>query len=187
MLKLDKAHQNYTIFIIYYACITNFLIETMYLKEIDIRWSDIDANRHLANSAYLNFMSHTRMAFLGELGFNQKSFAKYNMGPVVFHEHIYYFREAFAGKPIKVSLEIVGLSEDGKFFEFHHNFYDANGKHFAHCEIMGGWMDLKERKLIGLSQEFLKKFDAVKKPASFKVLTKEHTRKFAKVPKDLEV
>ena len=41
----------------------------MYLKEFEIRWSDIDANRHLANSAYLNFMSHTRMAFLMELGF----------------------------------------------------------------------------------------------------------------------
>jgi len=25
----------------------------MYTKEFDIRWSDIDANRHLANSAYV--------------------------------------------------------------------------------------------------------------------------------------
>jgi len=35
----------------------------MYFKEFDIRWSDIDANRHLANSAYTNFMSHTRMGW----------------------------------------------------------------------------------------------------------------------------
>jgi acyl-CoA thioester hydrolase len=30
----------------------------MYLKEFEIRWSDVDANRHLANSAYLNYMAH---------------------------------------------------------------------------------------------------------------------------------
>jgi acyl-CoA thioester hydrolase len=41
----------------------------MFTKEFDIRWSDLDANRHLANSAFINFMSHTRMAYLIENGF----------------------------------------------------------------------------------------------------------------------
>ena len=41
----------------------------MYKKQFEIRWSDVDANKHLANSAYTNFMSHTRMAFLMEFGF----------------------------------------------------------------------------------------------------------------------
>lgn len=27
--------------------------EAMYLKEFEIRWNDIDANRHMANSAYI--------------------------------------------------------------------------------------------------------------------------------------
>ena len=157
----------------------------MYLKEFEIRWSDIDANRHLANSAYLNFMSHTRMAFLMELGFDQKTMAKHQIGPVVFYEHIYYFKEAFPGKPIKVSMEIVGMSKDGKFFEFHHNFYDCNGVNFAHCEMMGAWMDLKTRSLTGLTDDFLKVFGEVEKPIGFRVLTKEDTRKFAKAPKDL--
>ncbi|HCO83984.1 MAG TPA: thioesterase, partial [Arenibacter sp.] len=62
----------------------------MYLKEFEIRWSDVDANRHMANSAYLNFMSHTRMSFLLEIGFNQKTMSQNNIGPVVFHEHVYY-------------------------------------------------------------------------------------------------
>lgn len=35
----------------------------MYSKQFEVRWSDLDANRHLANSAYMNFMSHTRMGF----------------------------------------------------------------------------------------------------------------------------
>ena len=38
----------------------------MYLKEFEVRWNDIDANRHLANSAYINYMSHTRLSFMLE-------------------------------------------------------------------------------------------------------------------------
>lgn len=157
----------------------------MYIKEFEIRWSDVDANRHMANSAYLNFMSHTRMSFLLQLGFNQKTMSQNNIGPVVFHEHVYYFREAFLGKPVKVSLELVGLSADGMFFEFHHNFYDGNGKNFAHCQIMGAWIDLRTRKLTGLGTELLKAFNKVPKGDGFTVLTKEDTRMFSVLPKDL--
>ena len=39
-----------------------------YFKEFEIRWSDLDANRHLGNSAYTNLMSHTRMSYLFEIG-----------------------------------------------------------------------------------------------------------------------
>ena len=157
----------------------------MYLKEFEIRWSDVDANRHLANSAYVNFMSHTRMAFLQQLGFDQKTFAELQIGPVVFHEHIYYFKEVFPGKPVKVSLEVMGMSEDGKFFEFQHNFYDYKGRNVARCEMMGAWISLQTRKLISLPANLLTTFQAVEKPTDFKVLSKEDTRKFAKVPKDL--
>lgn len=157
----------------------------MYLKEFEIRWNDIDANRHLANSAYINFMSHTRMAFLTEIGFGHKEFVENSIGPVVFHEHIYYFKEVFPGKPIKVSLELVGMSEDGKFFEFHHNFYNSKGANVAHCEMLGAWIDMKKRALTPLPDDILTIFNQVEKAEGFKMLTKEDTRKFAKQPKDL--
>lgn len=157
----------------------------MYVKEFEVRWSDVDANRHLANSAYINFMSHTRMSYLLELGFDQRMMAKHQIGPVVFYEHMYYFKEVFPGKPVQVSLEVMGTSEDGKFFEFHHNFYDAKGRNVAHCEMMGAWMSLETRKLIGLPRDLLQVFNSAEKPKSFQMLTKEDTRKFAKVPKDL--
>lgn len=157
----------------------------MYIKEFEVRWSDVDANRHLANNAYINFMSHTRMAFLWELGFSQKILGEHQIGPVVFYEHMYYFKEVFPGYPIKVSLEVVGMSDDGKFFEFHHNFYDNKGKNVAHCEMMGAWMDLSTRGLISLPEQLLKIFDKVERLKGFRLLTKEDTRRFAKVPKDL--
>ncbi len=157
----------------------------MFFKEFEIRWSDLDSNRHLANSAYINFASHTRMAFLGELGFNHKTMAEYNIGPVVFYEHIYYFKEVFPGKPVKVSLGFKGMSEDGMFFQFQHDFYDSNGKNFARCEMMGAWIDLKNRKLIPLPQIFIDAFNKMERTDDFTVLTKADTRKHVQVPKDL--
>ncbi|MDT0676443.1 acyl-CoA thioesterase [Autumnicola musiva] len=158
----------------------------MYTKEFEIRWSDIDANRHLANTAYVNFMSHTRMSFLMENGFGQKELARQNSGPVVFYEHIYYYKEVFAGMPVKVSLQLKGVSEDGMYFEFAHEFYDHKGRNFASCEMMGAWIDLKERKLTALPEELFEHLKDLQHTEDFKVLTKENTRKFGKKPKDID-
>jgi len=157
----------------------------MYSKKFEIRWSDVDANRHLANSAYTNFMSHTRMAFLIEKGFTMSELAKHKIGPVVFYEHMYYFKEAFLGQPIKVSLEVSGLSENGTFFKFDHNFYNHKGENIAHCEMLGAWINLKERKLTTLPNELLTIADNFPKTKNYKVITKEDTREKGKNPKDL--
>jgi len=157
----------------------------MYLKDFEIRWNDIDANRHLANKAYIELAAHTRMSYLTEQGFDRTTLGKLNIGPVVFYEHIYYFKEVFYGKPIKVSLEVSGLSEDGKFFEFRHNFYNHKGKNFAQCEMMGAWIDLGSRKLIPLPNELSSFIEKMEKSEGFKTLTKEDTRRFNKYPVDL--
>jgi acyl-CoA thioester hydrolase len=159
----------------------------MFFKEFEIRWSDIDANRHLANSAYINYTGHARMSYLEQLGFNQGTMAKHGIGPVVFYEHIYYFKEVFIGKPIQVSSELKGMSKDGMFFEFHHDFYDAEGKNFAHSEMMGAWIDLGERKLTALPDEFMKAVDKIERAEGFRFLTTKDTRKFSKSPKHLKI
>lgn len=157
----------------------------MYKKDFEIRWSDIDANRHLANSAYINFMSHTRTAFLQDNGFSLMALSKAGIGPVVFHEHVHYFKEAFLGQPITVSLEVSGLSEGGTFFRFDHNFYNHKGKNLAFCEISGAWINLETRKLSGLSKELLELANNFPKTKDFKILTKEDMRIHGRMPKDL--
>jgi acyl-CoA thioesterase FadM len=44
----------------------------MYVKHFEFRWRDLYANRHHGNSAYINFMSHSRMANFYEKGFSQE-------------------------------------------------------------------------------------------------------------------
>lgn len=159
----------------------------MFLKPFEIRWSDVDANAHLANSAYLNFMSHTRVSFFETYGFSMRTLNLHKIGPVLFYEHVHYFKESYLGMKLNVSLELIGLSEDGMFFMFEHNFYDEKGKHLAQCEIMGSWIDLKSRKLVPLTEQLLTQFRTIPHSDKFKVLTKEDTRKYARVPKDIRL
>lgn len=156
----------------------------MYFKEFDIRWSDIDANRHLANSAYVNFMSHTRMGFMIENGLSQREMVSHNIGPVVFHEQLFFFKEAFQGKPITVSFELGGSSEDGMFFKFVHNFYDHKGRNLARGSMQGGWIDLTTRKMRGLPEVLMPMLINAPKSADYKVLTKQDMREHGQVPVD---
>ena len=158
----------------------------MYKKQFEIRWSDVDANGHLANSAYLNFMSHTRVGFLNQNGFSLRELVKYGIGPVVFSEQIHYFKESFLEEKIVVSLEVSGLSENGTFFKFEHNFYNLKGKHLATCDITGAWIDLKSRSLTVLPEELRHKMQEFPKAENFKILTIDDTRSSGKRPKDLD-
>ena len=96
----------------------------MYTKEFEIRWNDLDLNNHLGNSSYVELMSHTRMSCLTDYGLSLKEMHRYGLGSIVFYEHIYYFKEILLGDEIKVSLEVKGYSEDGRFVLFEHNFYN---------------------------------------------------------------
>jgi acyl-CoA thioester hydrolase len=155
----------------------------VFKKTFEIRWSDLDANRHLANSAYQNFMSHTRMAFLMSHGFTQKELTKYNIGPIVFFEHIYYFKELLPEDSVEVDLKLKGLSEDGMFFSFEHDFYNTKEQNCARCEMMGAWIDMKSRNLTSLPEHLLLPLEKLSKTDDFKILTKEDTRKHGILPK----
>jgi acyl-CoA thioester hydrolase len=160
--------------------------DSTFSVDFDVRWSDLDANRHMANSAYQNFMSHARIAYLISHGFGQPEMQKYNVGPVIFSEHVHYFREIHQGKPITVTCEVTGLSEDHTFFSFRHNFYDHKGRNLARGFMRGAWMNLKERKITSLQKELSQLIEDFPKSADFKWLSKADMRADKEFPVNLD-
>jgi acyl-CoA thioester hydrolase len=158
----------------------------MFLKEFEIRWNDLDANRHLANITYLSYASETRMAFLNHIGLTHKDLQQRAIGPIVFNEQLFYFKEAMPDDKIRVSFELAGMSDDGTFFSFEHNFYDQEGQNMARCEMMGAWMNLKTRKLSALPKELITQFEDSNKTKDYKVISASDTRKHGKKPIDLK-
>jgi len=159
----------------------------MFLNKMEIRWSDLDPNQHLANSAYMNFMSATRMVYTVKQGVSYNELKKHTLGPVVLREEIHYFKEVFPGDPVYVSQEIAGLSEDGTFYKIRHNFYTQKGKNFARGEMMGTWLDLKTRKIIIPPKDILEKLMGSNRCDDFKLISKEETRLAHVQPKDIEL
>jgi acyl-CoA thioester hydrolase len=72
-------------------------------------------------------------------------------------------------------------------FMFEHDFYNHKGDHLAHCEMQGGWIDLKLRKLTSLPEAMLELAHKFPKSENFKVLTKADTRKHGVRPKPMQV
>lgn len=125
-----------------------------------IRWSDLDANMHLANASYMNFTSHARISFLRHCGIQLSDLAKYGIGPAVLREEFSFFREAHEGQEIMISVAVTGNSENGEIFEFEHNLYDKNsGTHIAYSRVFGVWFSMKDRKKTPPPAEMLEKLN----------------------------
>ncbi|MBT8253568.1 MAG: thioesterase family protein [Flavobacteriaceae bacterium] len=157
----------------------------MFFKEFEIRWGDLDANGHLGNASYIAFMSHTRMSFFSKQGLSLEAMRGMGLGPIALYEHIHYFREMDLNDQIRVSLEIVGWTEDAQFIKIEHNFYNQSGQNLAFSEILFSWIDLKTRKLGRLSPELRAKLATFPKSERFNILTKSNIRKDGIRPKDL--
>ena len=140
-----------------------------YHKVFEIRWSDLDPNRHLANARYTDLATHTRFSFLNELGFGQKEFAKYQFGPVIFGEQIQYFKEIHFGEKLSIDFEMVNCSAQGFFYEFRHGFYKENGDEAARLVLYGSWMNLLSRKLERPHQDLFELFERVPKAPEFEM------------------
>ena len=148
-------------------------------------WTDLDPNWHVANHAYIKYAADTRVAFFSVIKLDKEEFENLNLGPVLFYEHMYYYKEILMGVEFKVNVEVNGYSDDGKFFSLFQNFYDTNGNHLAHLDLAFGVMDTKTRKLTSMPTASFEILKSSPKSRSFKILNKEDMRRHGKFPENI--
>lgn len=78
----------------------------------EVRWADLDGNRHVRNTAFSEYATHTRFQLLAAHGFTQASLESLRFGPVMTREEIRYRREVLFGDALRVSVRFCGLSVD---------------------------------------------------------------------------
>ena len=117
-------------------------------RQYTVGWTDVDPNGHLANTAFVGFAVNTRVAFFEANGFGPGEFVRYQLGPVLKSDFVEYFREVRMLESVRVTVENGGHSEDGSRFRVVNNIYKADGEHAARITSIGGWLGLKERRLI---------------------------------------
>ncbi len=124
-------------------------------QRFEVRWSDLDANRHLRNTIYSEFATHTRFTMLESHGFPQPRFEALRFGPVMFREEIRYRREVRFGDTVAVDVRFAGLSEDGSHWKVHQEVRRPDGKQAAALVIEGAWIHLDTRRLVAAPAELL--------------------------------
>ena len=113
----------------------------------EVRWSDLDGNRHVRNTAFSEYATHTRFRLLAAHGFDQARLQALGFGPVMMREEIRYKREVLYGDALVVTVRCAGLSSDASQWRVHQDVLRPDGREAAVLTIQGGWMDLQTRKL----------------------------------------
>jgi acyl-CoA thioester hydrolase len=117
-------------------------------KHFEVGWRDVDLNGHLANTAYLEYAVDTRVAFFDSCGFPPENFLTLGFGPVLKSDFVEYFREAMMREKLIVTMENGGFAPDGSRFRVVNSIYKSDRQLAARVVSVGGWLGLKERKLV---------------------------------------
>lgn len=141
-----------------------------YRKQFTIRWSECDLNGHVRNTAYSEFGIETRLGCLAEQGFAYAQMVEHGIGPVIQREEIDYLHELHLGDTIAVDFKALGFSPEGGRFKFSHDFYVPNGKRVARIVILGGWLDLRRRRLTAPPPELARVMESIERGAPFEEL-----------------
>jgi acyl-CoA thioester hydrolase len=130
----------------------------------------MDANAHMANTAYLSKCVDARMSFFKQNGFPVTEFAKRQIGPVVRRDELEYFREISLMEPITITLALDGMAPDGSRFRLVNEILTGDGKLAARVKSEGGWLDLAVRKLIVPPPDLLAALNAMPRTSDFETL-----------------
>jgi acyl-CoA thioester hydrolase len=140
---------------------------------IQVRWADIDANRHLRHSVYYDYGASARMAILSEGGLTTKKLEEFMMGPILFREEAIFKREVLFEDKISLDVELVKTTADYGRWSLRHNFIKADGTLAAILNVDGAWIDLQKRKLATPNDFIRNIFENFPKSKDFELITLE--------------
>ena len=137
----------------------------------EVRWADVDANRHMRHSAYNDYAAHLRVKLLESIKLDMATMSKLELGPVLFREETVFLREAAMGEQMTVDVKLKKTRPGGSRWSFVHEFTKSDGKVAARITVDGAWMDLKKRKLTALPEQFHNSLFEIPRTDDFEIET----------------
>lgn len=111
-------------------------------------WAEMDWNRHMANTAYLDKAVDARVMALGRLGLTMDVFVRQGIGVVVMADELQYRREVNWMEEIAIDFAVAGLADDASRFKVRNRIFRAGGELCAVVTSTGGFIDLARRALV---------------------------------------
>lgn len=139
-------------------------------RRFTVGWRDVDVNGHVANMTYIEYAVDARIAYFASQGFTPASFMRHAVGPVVKTDFVEYFREAMMLDELRVTMANGGHSDDLSRFRVVNTIYRSDGELAARVVTVGGWLNLKERKLMEPPDDLKKAWLALDRSEDFEEL-----------------
>jgi acyl-CoA thioester hydrolase len=138
-----------------------------YAREFLAGWGTMDFNGHMANTAYLDLAADVRLAFMSEHGFPPRELHRLAIGPVIRKDELEYFREVGLYETVTVTYALLAMSPDGARWVAENEIWSAAGERAATVRSTGGWLALKERKLVAPPAALLAALQQIPRASGF--------------------
>ncbi len=142
-----------------------------YTTTYEVRWTDIDANRHVRYSAYIDAAAEQRFRFFNEHDLPPEVFDKLDVGPVYTTLNVSFFREARLGETLTICYLLTGLSPSGTRWSVQHNFLKSNGKKAVSVSLEGTILNLSTRQPVAPTPQIMEAFQLVPRAPNFEELS----------------
>jgi len=120
-----------------------------------IRESHLDSFGHVNNAVYVQLYEEARWDFITKNGFGLDVISKTQMGPVILDLKVRFKRELKNRETITIISKTLDLVSP-KILTVEQVMLKADGKIASEAQFTVGFFDLKERKLINASPDWLK-------------------------------
>jgi acyl-CoA thioester hydrolase len=114
---------------------------------IQIRWADLDANRHVRHSAYYDYAAQARIDFMSRAGLDSHKLEEWLLGPILFREECVFRKEIRLEDQVYATTEMLRARHNFSRWALRHQFYKNENILTTVLTIEGAWLDLQLRKL----------------------------------------
>lgn len=118
-----------------------------FIKEIQIRWSDIDPNFHLRHSVYYDWGAFCRVAFLNQYQLTTEVMQRLQIGPILFREECVFKKEIRLADKVTINLQVLKAKKDYSRWTIAHTVVKNDDTVAALITVDGAWLDTTKRKL----------------------------------------
>ncbi len=143
-----------------------------FIKNIDIRWADLDPNFHVRHSAYYDYGASARIDFLQQNGITLQLMKDKSFGLVIFREECVFKKEITINDKISLDFVLLKATPDYARWSVQHTIFKNENTVSAILTLDGSWIDVIKRKLTVPPEEVINTFESLPRAAQFEWINK---------------
>ncbi len=143
-----------------------------FLKNIEIRWSDLDPNFHVRHSAYYDYAASARIEFLQQNGITVNFMKDNAFGVVIFREECVFKRELVMTDKVSINMTLLKATPDYSRWSIQHTIFKNGDTISAVLNLDGSWIDIIKRKLTIPPGDVVKTFSDLPRAENFEWIIK---------------